>query len=988
MLRRVFNGGSLAHRPPTTFSSGVGTPNGLPLRCSARFAAATPAGAAASTLRHQQRQMRRWFDAVVSLGVEPLQPMGTNSTLASLAAANAETLRFNQQQIPASDASLPTGAAAPANSASSPSSVPSDPWLRAVVDPMAKEARAILKALQNANALGADLPDSIISALWSVFDRLYLVRYRDLSLDDKLSLEARQYEYFLLMSQAGTDIVKVDDLAARVKAETEALVGKHAGTGGISPSPQTASSSSSSSARHHHHHHASLTTLVRLVEELRGASMPLFHRWLRQSAASGHIVSDAATVLLDSSNKMAGGGGGSSGSREVGGAVGQRRVVEYDLHERFGGRVRVGGALGLPGAHGMQKIIMLRAALLKAITRLEKRKKNGTLAEVAEFSSSSSAAADVSSTAGTTAAVAPRCLEEWYEERRTALEVLNAHCFSLLKQWMRHGEGIAMREVRWDDTAPSILEKVIAAEVVHPFAFPALSSLRHRLQPTARERHLFCFFHEGIGFDEPLIAVQVALTKGIANSVDSILGRPVANPSVLAPCCGTAKAAALQASSSGDQQLKAALASTPSPSPSASAPFDTAIFYSINSAQVGLKGVDLGNSLIKAAVKHLQTTHSSSSGGGGSGSRLTAGGNDNGPLRFFSTLSPIPMYTHWLRAEVRRITAALLASPDAPSLNIRKANNCAVGETVGDEMYSDAHLNALAEAVAVSGSRIFGPRVRKQYVPPSSSSSVDAQQHRPSAAACSGCGGPDAFASHMDIEPEAIVGKKLLRAWLGNISEAVRSHRALHEVFYSSANGNDGSAQPLNVLEALVDMIAPPPPPSAAASKRAESSSTSVAVVSIAADRKAPHQKPRKKDPIAAIHEIPKNFSVCTAASSSTAPPPPSQWWADKGVAALLERPLCHSISCYLACEKQRDGSQRILDPVGNFHVGNGAVLWRINWLANQSEKGSRESACCMVNYWYDLAGNASNARGYELAQTVPVGEPVRLLWAEGLRGE
>ena len=40
---------------------------------------------------------------------------------------------------------------------------------------------------------------------------------------------------------------------------------------------------------------------------------------------------------------------------------------------------------------------------------------------------------------------------------------------------------------------------------------------------------------------------------------------------------------------------------------------------------------------------------------------------------------------------------------------------------------------------------------------------------------------------------------------------------------------------------------------------------------------------------------------------------------------------------------------------VAKFHLGNGAQLYRINWAADLSEKGLRQSAGLMVNYLYDL---------------------------------
>lgn len=45
----------------------------------------------------------------------------------------------------------------------------------------------------------------------------------------------------------------------------------------------------------------------------------------------------------------------------------------------------------------------------------------------------------------------------------------------------------------------------------------------------------------------------------------------------------------------------------------------------------------------------------------------------------------------------------------------------------------------------------------------------------------------------------------------------------------------------------------------------------------------------------------------------------------------------------YLAVEKRPDG--RALDPVAHFHLSNGARMERLNWMADTSPKGLRESA-------------------------------------------
>jgi malonyl-CoA decarboxylase len=57
----------------------------------------------------------------------------------------------------------------------------------------------------------------------------------------------------------------------------------------------------------------------------------------------------------------------------------------------------------------------------------------------------------------------------------------------------------------------------------------------------------------------------------------------------------------------------------------------------------------------------------------------------------------------------------------------------------------------------------------------------------------------------------------------------------------------------------------------------------------------------------------------------------------------------------YLVLETGK-GGRRARDPVGHFHLSNGARVERINWRGDTSEKGLKESLGFMVNYLYDPA--------------------------------
>ena len=162
------------------------------------------------------------------------------------------------------------------------------------------------------------------------------------------------------------------------------------------------------------------------------------------------------------------------------------------------------------------------------------------------------------------------------------LGALEADLKDLLTSWFDVGF-LELRRMTWDSPA-AILEKLIEYEAVHEIT--SWGDLKNRL---ASDRRCYAFFHPRMP-DEPLIFVEVALTSGIADSVQDLLDEmgPVADP---------AKA-------------------------------DTAIFYSISNAQRGLDGIGFGGFLIKRVVDQLAA-------------EIPA-------IKNFSTLSPIPGFRRWL----------------------------------------------------------------------------------------------------------------------------------------------------------------------------------------------------------------------------------------------------------------------------------------------------------------------------------------------------
>jgi malonyl-CoA decarboxylase len=183
-----------------------------------------------------------------------------------------------------------------------------------------------------------------------------------------------------------------------------------------------------------------------------------------------------------------------------------------------------------------------------------------------------------------------------------ALGRLDLDLRHLFSSWFNPGF-LVLRPITWESPA-SVLQRIIAYEAVHAIA--SWDDLRGRLEPP--DRRCFAFFHPAMP-DEPLIFVEVALTRGVPSSIQALLAE--------------------------DRE--------PEPRP------DTAAFYSISNCQAGLAGVSFGSSLIKQVVEQLR--------------RELPG------IGTFVTLSPIPGLADWMAQEgldpgeperLRRIAARYL----------------------------------------------------------------------------------------------------------------------------------------------------------------------------------------------------------------------------------------------------------------------------------------------------------------------------------------
>ena len=173
----------------------------------------------------------------------------------------------------------------------------------------------------------------------------------------------------------------------------------------------------------------------------------------------------------------------------------------------------------------------------------------------------------------------------------------------LLGSWFNRGF-LVLRHIDWS-TPADILERIIRYEAVHEIQ--GWDDLRRRVQPS--DRRCFGFFHPSL-VDEPLIFVEVALTREIPASIQDLLAE--------------------------DRTVLPADRAT------------TAVFYSISNCQLGLRGISFGNFLIKQVVEDLS--------------------RDLPSLKTFVTLSPAPAFGAWLSRVMENSAFAGIADLDTTAL--------------------------------------------------------------------------------------------------------------------------------------------------------------------------------------------------------------------------------------------------------------------------------------------------------------------------------
>jgi malonyl-CoA decarboxylase len=200
------------------------------------------------------------------------------------------------------------------------------------------------------------------------------------------------------------------------------------------------------------------------------------------------------------------------------------------------------------------------------------------------------------------------------------LQALEADLRALLASWFDVGF-LELRRVDWSSPA-ALLEKLVGYEAVHRIR--GWRDLKNRLDS---DRRCYAFFHPRMP-DEPLIFVEVALVKGMADSVQRLLDEK-------APV----------------QDARAA---------------DTAVFYSINNCQRGLDGISFGNFLIKRVVSLLSAEFSN--------------------LKTFATLSPMPGFRRWVEERLAQADATLLGEEEAVALRAAVPAAPGVAETAAQTL--------------------------------------------------------------------------------------------------------------------------------------------------------------------------------------------------------------------------------------------------------------------------------------------------------------
>ena len=103
-------------------------------------------------------------------------------------------------------------------------------------------------------------------------------------------------------------------------------------------------------------------------------------------------------------------------------------------------------------------------------------------------------------------------------------------------------------------------------------------------------------------------------------------------------------------------------------------------------------------------------------------------------------------------------------------------------------------------------------------------------------------------------------------------------------------------------------------------------------------------------------------------------------WHRDAASSAALREPMMRLAARYLLDAKRDDGAPS--DAVERFHIANGALIERLDWLGDTTSRGLEQSFGIMVNYRYALDRYPANQLAYASNHTIDAAASVRALAA------
>ncbi len=167
------------------------------------------------------------------------------------------------------------------------------------------------------------------------------------------------------------------------------------------------------------------------------------------------------------------------------------------------------------------------------------------------------------------------------------LKALDRDIVLLFEMWFCEGF-LYLEEITLDSTYRQI-EIIKNSDLVHP-----MISVEEMIRRLGKDKRCFALYHKLIPH-EPIVFIEVALTKGIPKRIDEIIGKDVIK----------------------EERI------------------DTATFYSINNTQNGLAGLGLGKVLIARVMEYLR--------------------KEDSRIKNFVTLSPMPgFWERYLKAILQR----------------------------------------------------------------------------------------------------------------------------------------------------------------------------------------------------------------------------------------------------------------------------------------------------------------------------------------------